>query len=351
MAMFPPEIWHMICRYLPTNDLCSLRLTDRDNANIAAEYLIHCLRIDTSLDSFAKLRYIANHPTLSKGVSQLKYEAGLLADVGCIHAYKHHYELHHHNDLPMPEMPSDSEKTDRSMRLYQRRLKQFNTELEHKYEDYRAIYEEQQSIDHAVLSNNISKLRLKDLTLETGAACSHMSSPQFRRKYCTDCAIPLARSPAHTVWQLQHSIVPGLKTLRGLQISLDFFNGTGVRTQEWLDARFSGLRVLTMRFKYWGDDASSKPVSLTKSLLPTTLLTASATLKSLAINFLILGEDRWAGSIDDIISTSFPELTFLDLDFLKTTEDKLISMLKLQPKLSSLFLAFLTLTNGDVSLL
>jgi len=84
---FPAEIWHIICGKVQHDDLLSLRSTNRGVADIAAEYLIQTIHLDTSFESFARLQQIANHSLLRKGVTKLVFEAGLLGNVGCIHNY------------------------------------------------------------------------------------------------------------------------------------------------------------------------------------------------------------------------------------------------------------------------
>jgi len=84
---FPAEIWHLICGNLEHTDLVSMRFASRGLADIAAEYLIQTIYLDTSFESFARLQGVASHPLLRKGVTKLIYEAGLLGDVGCIHNY------------------------------------------------------------------------------------------------------------------------------------------------------------------------------------------------------------------------------------------------------------------------
>lgn len=84
---FPAEIWHIIAGKLEHKDLISLRSTNRGLADIAAEYLIQKIHLETSFESFARLQEIANHPLLRKGVTKLIFEAGLLGNVGCVHNY------------------------------------------------------------------------------------------------------------------------------------------------------------------------------------------------------------------------------------------------------------------------
>jgi len=84
---FPAEIWHIICGNLNRDDLIALRSTSCAIADIAAEYLINTIHLDTSFEAFARLEEITGHPLLRKGVTKLVFEAGLLGNVGCVHNY------------------------------------------------------------------------------------------------------------------------------------------------------------------------------------------------------------------------------------------------------------------------
>lgn len=86
-GVFPAEIWHIISAKLENDELISLRSTNRGLADIAAEYLVQTIRLDTSFESFARFQNIANHSLLRKGVTKITFEAGLLGNVGCIHNY------------------------------------------------------------------------------------------------------------------------------------------------------------------------------------------------------------------------------------------------------------------------
>lgn len=92
-GVFPTEIWQIICAYLPTSDLKTIRLVNRALADVGAELLISHIRIDTSFESFKRLKQVADHVLIRKGVKKLFYEAGLLANVGCFHYYSRYVPL------------------------------------------------------------------------------------------------------------------------------------------------------------------------------------------------------------------------------------------------------------------
>ena len=84
----PVELVHTICSFLQLDELKTMRLTNKEFSDIAAEFLFTQIRIDTNFESFKQLKYIAKHPNLRKGIRRFKFEAGLQADLGCIHHYK-----------------------------------------------------------------------------------------------------------------------------------------------------------------------------------------------------------------------------------------------------------------------
>lgn len=85
LGAFPTEIWRMIASHLSYHDLCSLRLINGALADIAAELLVPKIHFDLSFESLERLRLIARHEHLRKGVRGLVFEAGLLAPIGCVH--------------------------------------------------------------------------------------------------------------------------------------------------------------------------------------------------------------------------------------------------------------------------
>lgn len=88
LGVFPAEIWQMISTHLAFDNLSNLRLTNSALADIAAESIVGTIRFDLSFESLERLRSIATHEHLRKGVKFLVFEAGLLATIGCIHACK-----------------------------------------------------------------------------------------------------------------------------------------------------------------------------------------------------------------------------------------------------------------------
>lgn len=88
LGVFPAEIWQIISTHLAFKELAALRLTNSGLADISAESMVYKIRFDLSFESLERLRFIAGHKHLRKGVKTLAFEAGLLGTVGCIHHCK-----------------------------------------------------------------------------------------------------------------------------------------------------------------------------------------------------------------------------------------------------------------------
>lgn len=87
-ATLPIELWHIICSHLHLKELQAMRLTSKEMSDVAAEFMMTTIRIDTNFEACKRVKYIAKHPNLRKGVRRFLFEAGLQADMGCIHMYK-----------------------------------------------------------------------------------------------------------------------------------------------------------------------------------------------------------------------------------------------------------------------
>lgn len=342
----------MICPFLEQNDLCSLRLVDKAAASIGAEYLISSIRIDTSLDSLQKLRDIADHPSLGKGVREVIYEGSHLADV-CIHFHQDHYTNNNHADLPAPVKPAGEDATPRAKRVYKRDKKRFDADVQARYAKYRAIFDEQQRIrDEAekTLKSCLAKLKLKQVTLKTGSLYANNLSQRFIEKFCTDCAIPLDPDPDHTTWQFRSVLVPGLTTFAAREVSLKAFSEEENGSKDLLIERFKGLKSLSLELKQGRLDRDTpQAFSLPNSWLPCAVEASSKSLEVLMLHFELLHADEHAGKIEDLIITTIPNLRQLNVNFLTTTEESLTSMLKGMPELKTLILAFIQLSGGSVS--
>ncbi|KAK5949872.1 hypothetical protein OHC33_009057 [Knufia fluminis] len=355
-GVFPAEIWHIISAKLENDELISLRSTNRGLADIAAEYLVQTIRLDTSFESFARFQNIANHSLLRKGVTKITFEAGLLGNVGCIHNYSRHFDRPEHADFK-PQPRSLAEKPDRADRLYARSMAKFEKEVEEKYLAYRNVFEAQQLLVEGPKDHFMRCIedfpRLEEVALQTDGLCSHTMSRQFRDKYLTDCAVPLNRYSSHTAWQLQMILRPGIKRLTARHLSPKFFDGKDNRNLQWLQARFEHLAVLRLSFRQdleedAADDAASVPVRsrMLKNTCLNDVLESAVNLKTLAVDFS--GTERTAASLAQIThQISFPHLEQLNLDFFEAAEDVLLRFLKAQPKLHSVSLGFIVLTAGS----
>lgn len=359
MTVFPAEIWHITCRYLAFDELVALRLTSRETADIAAEFLIPNIRIDTSVESFDRLKAIANHDFLRKGVTKLTYEAALLADAGCVHSYARHYESEHHRGIDKPEAPSGTAKTPRAERLYARNLAKFEQHIEDRYLRYRRQFDAQQLLVKTAAAAGsffdcIDRLlNLNEVCLRTDGYCAHMVSSQFREKFSKDCAIHLSNDSSPTIWQLEKIVKPGLKRLCARKITPKFFDGQEGRSQAWLNSIFSSLEVVQLMFRQdreseIADVTSSQPIGsrMLENTLLSSALCSATNLKSLTVNFHAVVE-RTAGSLMQILAhNSYPNLISLDIDFFSTTEEYFLQILKSQPNLKDVNVAFACVTEG-----
>lgn len=235
-------------------------------------------------------------------------------------------------------------------------MAKFEKEVEEKYLAYRKVFETQQLLvqgpkDH--LFRCIEGLsNLEEVTVQTDGLCSHTISQRFRDKYLTDCAIPINRYSSHTVWQLEKVLRPGVKRLTARHLSPAFFDGKDNRSPEWLQTIFRHLNLLRLSFRQdhdsdVADDAASMPVGsrMLKHTQLSKVLTSAVKLKELTINFS--GAERVACSLPEIMpQVCFPQLRRLDLDFFEAEEDSLLRLLKAQPKLYSVSLAFTVLKEG-----
>ena len=71
----PAEVIHMICVYLKPTDLASLRLLSRHFAPIALQHMVSQVYLILVPDSFKQLEALSKHPTASKNVTSLFFEA------------------------------------------------------------------------------------------------------------------------------------------------------------------------------------------------------------------------------------------------------------------------------------
>lgn len=357
-GVLPVEIWHIICGHLVSHDvLLSLRLTSKSLADISAEFLITEIRIDTSTESFERLKAIADHDLLRKGVHKLTYEAGLLGDIRCIHSYMSHYDLDHHR-AQKPSPPSASDNSDRASRLYARNIAKYNQELHDRYDAYRVAFDAQQTLletPKALIFDSVDRLiNLDHIVFRTDASCVHSVSPIFRQKFGKDCAVPISGDSTPTTRQLEKILCPshGLKRLCARQISPKLFNND--RSQDWFRSVFSNLESVQLMFRpdretldadsIAGDPIGSKMLDNTH--LAYALGTAQQNLRSLTVNFGPSVEQT-AGTLLNIMgNNTFRSLRHLDLDFFSTTEEYFLHMLKSQPKLNVLYIACATLTDG-----
>ncbi|KUJ11172.1 uncharacterized protein LY89DRAFT_238950 [Mollisia scopiformis] len=75
----PPELWAYICEDLSRKDLRNLRLVCRYLQDCTAPALFKTVFLKVSLDSFANLQKISEHPVFSRSVRYIYYDGRILA--------------------------------------------------------------------------------------------------------------------------------------------------------------------------------------------------------------------------------------------------------------------------------
>jgi hypothetical protein len=78
MDTLSPEILHIVCAFLDVRTILNFRLVSKAFADIGGPYLLPQVSFYMHRDEFARLRAIAGHPTISKGVRSLTYFAEVM---------------------------------------------------------------------------------------------------------------------------------------------------------------------------------------------------------------------------------------------------------------------------------
>ena len=85
----PPEVLHMIFKYLPGH-VPKLRLLCKCFADIGLHYLLSSYHLIFKKSSFERLLEISEHPVLSKCVKSIFYEADVLSEYDTMKEWKAH---------------------------------------------------------------------------------------------------------------------------------------------------------------------------------------------------------------------------------------------------------------------
>lgn len=81
MEALPLEIVHLVMSFLPTEDLNNWRLSSKECAKAGERHIVRDLHVMYTAKSFANLLNISRHPSLSKYVQSIVYEARYLVEV------------------------------------------------------------------------------------------------------------------------------------------------------------------------------------------------------------------------------------------------------------------------------
>lgn len=362
MDDFSDEVVLNICRYLDFKDLASLRCVTPRLAQVGAEILVKRVRFHVGQDSLQRLSAIASHNVLCRSVETVVFEGNLLANVGCVHAFTLHFDSENMN-TERPSSPAH-DATEREIRLFDRNLAKYQQELNNKYTRYRNFYDTQQAVLKSdayatLISDSVQRFpKLKKVVLTTVGRCKHVLSERFMDMFAVDCTLPLEPDTRQTAEQLKallfHHGRP-LTTVRELEVhvlSPKFF--TGFLPSQTLCSAFVHLKVVDLNFRLERDDrsvshtmtAESHYGKFAKGYLRDALK-AAAGLQKLTINFDDFGYYGPCTDLKHVLGDSvWPELTFLDVDCMSTTQEYLIDALKRQPVLSKVTLGFFTLADG-----
>ncbi|KAK5056562.1 hypothetical protein LTR84_012093 [Exophiala bonariae] len=362
MDDFPDEVVLKICGYLDFKDLASLRCVTRRLAQVGAEILVKRVRFHVGHDSLQRLKAIAAHNVLCKSVETVVFEGNLLANVGCVHAFTLHFD----SDNLTADRPSSPPygATEREMRLFDRNLHKYQTEINNKFLRYRDFYDTQQAILKSdsytsLISDSIKRFpKLKKIALTTVGRCRHVLSERFMDMFAVECSLPLEPDTRQTAEQLKailfHDSQP-LASVRELEVhvlSPKFF--TGFIPPPQLSSVFVHLKVIDLNFRLERDDrglshtmtAGSRYGKFAKGHLREALQAAGG-LQKLTVNFDDFGYYGPCTDLKHVLGDSvWPELHFLDLDCMTTSEGYLIDALRRQPALSKLTIGFFTLEDG-----
>ena len=363
MENCPDEVLLKVCQRLSFQDVANLRLVNRRLAEIGAEGLVKRVRFHVAQDSLDRLATIASHDVLRKRVESVVFEGNILANVGCVHVYTHHYDADHHShERPQPPAPSAS---DRERRLYERNMTKFHREIATKYRQYRSLYDAQQKLlssdayEKFIEPNILLFPKLKMISLKTVGRCKHVLSDRFLQKFDVDCALPIETDTRHTKEQLAALLFPHTKPLTNLEelevhvLSPKFF--TGFLPRNGLREAFQNLKSLDLSLRLEKDDRVDLDIltadrcyaDLSKGGLRDALAAATR-LRKLTINFDDFGYFGPCTDLKHVLGDGvWPELKSLNLDMLSSTQDSLLATFKRQPLLKLLMIGFFTLKDGS----
>ncbi|KAJ9609193.1 hypothetical protein H2200_006965 [Cladophialophora chaetospira] len=361
MDKLPDEVLVKICALLDFQSNANLRLGGKRYAEVGAEALVKRIRFHCTDESLQRLHTLAQHNVLCKYVDTVVFEGNLLAAVPCIHTYQGHYMLdHHQHERPQP---SPKNATAREKRLYDRNMAKFTRDIQKKYDRYLDLFTKQQKILSSSAYNDMidpSMLRFPRLTkiaLSTVGRCKHVLSGRFLESFTADCAMPIEQDTKPTKEQLKHLMFPnsqpliGLRTLEVHVMSPKFF--FGFVPTDMLCLAFASLRNIDLNFRVEKDDRGSLETSadrcyadFSKGILRDAL-SAANDLEQLTINFDDFGYYGPVTTLDKIVGTkAWPKLVSLNIDYMTTTEEYLMGLLKRHPSLKDLRLGFMTLVQG-----
>ncbi len=74
----PPELIHLIHKYLGPTDVAKLRFVSQKMAQIGLEYLVPSIQLQLTTTSYNRLSAISRHPVICQHVCEIRYESDFL---------------------------------------------------------------------------------------------------------------------------------------------------------------------------------------------------------------------------------------------------------------------------------
>lgn len=358
MDSAPPEILHKIFRHLKFDEVAALRAAAPKYATIGVEYLATRIRFHCSQASLNRLQEFTKHPVIRHQITNLVYEANLIADVGCFHNYRAHFELQHHiNDKP--QEPKEG-CTTRERRLYLRNLAKWEAKISVDFEKYEEALSDQRQLLNSKFYNQLLKScaksfpKLESIEVSTVRRCKHHLSQRFLEKFPLSCEVPMFGDSARSVESLSLLALnpskprPNLKTLQASLLDVDFFSP---ERQLKIKQTFSTLRDLGLDLEVdsfmMQMAVGPQRFGLQGGLLTEALITA-ADLEELRINFKGIQAREDNPNLKDILGQgTWPKLKSLDIDFFTTEAEYFLDTLKRQNSLKALYVGMASLSTSD----
>lgn len=367
----PSETLIHVFLYLAVVDKKSFRLVSKRFASIGENNLITTVQIYLSPQALARLEAISKHPTISKHVTAISFQATVLADKIPEKRYASILEREiasgkfccpiEYDRLKSPPRDLPAKKRGAWKRAEVRRLKsQTQQQISSLHKQYRTFYQTQQALlkdetlrfKIGMAVRRFSKLR--DIRVMSHACCSHMLPSQYREEIAVDCNVPIQKNipglpPTNFFLPLGQPLI-GLEHLemgsvRGSDLFIKNADSSD-QTFQNLQSVFSSLKFLALDFNHCASESGSVvffndyPLNrMIENGQLSALLGAAPKLEVLNLSF----EDEFMPTCNDSILFSktlkdnvWNNLAKVSLVSVAFQEEEFMTFLKAQPKLDGL---------------